>query len=77
MHNLTQIHETHLLPLQIIIDEHELPPIVTTLMKQISPISLTEADEFNQENSAHSDGNSQFVSYNPPSSEEIDSSTKL
>ncbi|GJU91851.1 retrovirus-related pol polyprotein from transposon TNT 1-94, partial [Tanacetum coccineum] len=33
------------------------------------------ADEFNQENSAHSDGNSQFVSYNPPSSEEIDSST--
>ncbi|GJY73643.1 integrase, catalytic region, zinc finger, CCHC-type containing protein [Tanacetum coccineum] len=39
------------------------------------PISLTEADEFNQEDSAHFDGNSQFVSYNPPSREEIESST--
>ncbi|GKD46371.1 retrovirus-related pol polyprotein from transposon TNT 1-94 [Tanacetum coccineum] len=37
--------------------------------------NLFEADEFNQEDSAHSDGNSQFVSYNPPSSEEIESST--
>ncbi|GKD09762.1 retrovirus-related pol polyprotein from transposon TNT 1-94, partial [Tanacetum coccineum] len=40
-----------------------------------SLISLTEADEFNQEDSAHSDGNSQFVSYNPPSSDEIESYT--
>ncbi|GJT90983.1 retrovirus-related pol polyprotein from transposon TNT 1-94 [Tanacetum coccineum] len=37
--------------------------------------NLFEADEFNQEDSAHSDGNSQFVSYNPPSREEIESST--
>ncbi|GKA29054.1 retrovirus-related pol polyprotein from transposon TNT 1-94, partial [Tanacetum coccineum] len=42
-----------------------------------SPISLTEADESNQEYSAHSDGNSQFVSYNPPSREEIESSTTV
>ncbi|GKB47875.1 retrovirus-related pol polyprotein from transposon TNT 1-94 [Tanacetum coccineum] len=59
----------------IIVDEHEAPPIVTTSDEQTSPISLTEADEFNQEDSAHFDGNSQFVSYNPPSREEIESST--
>ncbi|GJW75728.1 retrovirus-related pol polyprotein from transposon TNT 1-94 [Tanacetum coccineum] len=51
------------------------PPIATTSDEQTSPISLTEADEFNQEDSAHFDGNSQFVSYNPPSREEIESST--
>ncbi|GKC35434.1 retrovirus-related pol polyprotein from transposon TNT 1-94 [Tanacetum coccineum] len=50
-----------------IVDEHEAPPIVTTSDEQTSPISLTEADELNQEDSVHSDGNSQFVSYNPPS----------
>ncbi|GKE83951.1 retrovirus-related pol polyprotein from transposon TNT 1-94, partial [Tanacetum coccineum] len=37
--------------------------------------SLTEADEFNQEDSAEFDGNAQFVPYNPPSREEIESST--
>ncbi|GJV29648.1 retrovirus-related pol polyprotein from transposon TNT 1-94 [Tanacetum coccineum] len=56
----------------IIVDEHEAPPIVTTSDEQISPISLTEADEFNQEDSAHSDGNSQFVSYNPLSNHPLD-----
>ncbi|GJU21013.1 hypothetical protein Tco_1154355 [Tanacetum coccineum] len=59
----------------IIIDEHEAPPIVTTSDEQTSPISLTEADEFNQEDSADFDGNSQFVPYNPLSHEEIESST--
>ncbi|GJX92330.1 retrovirus-related pol polyprotein from transposon TNT 1-94 [Tanacetum coccineum] len=59
----------------IIIDEHEAPPIVTTFDEQTSLISLTEADEFNQEDSADFDGNSQFVPYNPPSHEEIESST--
>ncbi|GJT09340.1 hypothetical protein Tco_0856382 [Tanacetum coccineum] len=71
----TQIHEDSPSTSSIIVDEHEAPPIVTTSDEQTSPISLTEADEFNQEDSAHSDGNSQFVSYNPPSSEEIKSST--
>ncbi|GJS38012.1 putative ribonuclease H-like domain-containing protein [Tanacetum coccineum] len=66
----TQIHEDSPSTSSIIVDEHE-----ATSDEQISPISLTEADEFNQEDSAHSDGNSQFVSYNPPSSEEIESST--
>ncbi|GJT37466.1 hypothetical protein Tco_0937331 [Tanacetum coccineum] len=59
----------------IIIDEHEAPPIVTTFDEQTSPISLIGADNFNQEDSANFDGNSQFVSYNLPSHEEIESST--
>ncbi|GJU78368.1 retrovirus-related pol polyprotein from transposon TNT 1-94 [Tanacetum coccineum] len=59
----------------ITIDEHEAPLIVTTFNEQTSPISLTEADEFNQEDSADFDGNLHFVPYNPPSHEEIKSST--
>ncbi|GJR38773.1 retrovirus-related pol polyprotein from transposon TNT 1-94 [Tanacetum coccineum] len=43
--------------------------------KDRPPMLAPEADEFNQEDSAHFDGNSQFVSYNPPSREEIESST--
>nr|GEW48408.1 hypothetical protein [Tanacetum cinerariifolium] len=49
------------------VGEHEAPPIETTSDKQTSPISLTEVDEFHQEDSADFDGNSQFVPYNPPS----------
>ncbi|GJV91430.1 putative ribonuclease H-like domain-containing protein [Tanacetum coccineum] len=71
----TQIHEDSPSTSSIIVDEHEAPPIVTTSDEQTSPISLTEADEFNQEDSANFDGNSQFVPYNPPSHEEIESST--
>ncbi|GJU10803.1 hypothetical protein Tco_1133199 [Tanacetum coccineum] len=55
---LTQIHEDSPSTSSIIDDEHEAPPIVTTSDEQIYPISLTEADEFNQEDSAHFDGNS-------------------
>ncbi|GJV49906.1 integrase, catalytic region, zinc finger, CCHC-type containing protein [Tanacetum coccineum] len=71
----TQFHEDSPSTSSIIIDEHEAPPIVTTSDEQTSLISLTEADEFNQEDSADFDGNSQFVLYNPPSHEEIESST--
>ncbi|GJV05881.1 retrovirus-related pol polyprotein from transposon TNT 1-94 [Tanacetum coccineum] len=71
----TQIHKDSPSTSLIIDDEHDAPPIVTASDEQTSPISLIEADEFNQEDHAHSDGNSQFVSYNPPSSEEIESST--
>ncbi|GJU79424.1 retrovirus-related pol polyprotein from transposon TNT 1-94, partial [Tanacetum coccineum] len=60
----TQIHEDSPSTYSIIVDKHEAPPIVTTSDKQTSPISLTEADEFNQEDSADFDGNSQFVPYN-------------
>ncbi|GKE91046.1 retrovirus-related pol polyprotein from transposon TNT 1-94, partial [Tanacetum coccineum] len=59
----TQIHEDSPSTSSIIVDEHKAPPIVT------------EADEFNQEDSANFDGNSQFVPYNPLSHEEIESST--
>ncbi|GJS99713.1 retrovirus-related pol polyprotein from transposon TNT 1-94 [Tanacetum coccineum] len=65
----TQIHEDSPSTSSIIVDEHEAPPIVTTSDEQTSPISLTEADEIDQEDSADFDGNSQFVSYNPPSHE--------
>ncbi|GKA86962.1 hypothetical protein Tco_0808673, partial [Tanacetum coccineum] len=59
----TQIHEDSPSTSSIIVDEHEAPPIVTTSDEQTSPISLTEADEFNQEDSTNFDGNSQFVPY--------------
>ncbi|GJS83413.1 hypothetical protein Tco_0749954 [Tanacetum coccineum] len=55
---LTQIHEDLPSTSLIIVEEHEAPPIVTTSDEQTSPISLTKADEFNQEDPAHSDGNS-------------------
>ncbi|GKB23607.1 hypothetical protein Tco_0863008 [Tanacetum coccineum] len=50
--------------------------VVTTSDEQhFSNPLLTEADEFNQEDTADFDGNAQFVPYNPPSHEEIESST--
>ncbi|GJS05760.1 retrovirus-related pol polyprotein from transposon TNT 1-94 [Tanacetum coccineum] len=57
---MTQIHEDSPSTSSIIVDEHEAPHIVTTSDEQTSLISLTEADEFNQEDYAHFDGNSQF-----------------
>ncbi|GJZ56328.1 integrase, catalytic region, zinc finger, CCHC-type containing protein [Tanacetum coccineum] len=72
---LTQVHEDSSSTSSIFVDGHEAPSVVTTPDKQTSPISLTEADEFNQEDSADFDGNAQFVSYNPPSREEIELST--
>ncbi|GJT13385.1 hypothetical protein Tco_0860427 [Tanacetum coccineum] len=42
---------------------------------QIVSSGCDKADEFNQEDSADFDGNAQFVPYNPPSREEIESST--
>ncbi|GKG28821.1 hypothetical protein Tco_0416186, partial [Tanacetum coccineum] len=71
----TQVYEDSPSTSSIIVDTHEAPPIVTTFDEQISPISLTEADEFNQEDIVDFDGNAQFVPYNPPSHEEIKSST--
>ncbi|GKC19950.1 retrovirus-related pol polyprotein from transposon TNT 1-94 [Tanacetum coccineum] len=71
----TQIHEDSPSPSSIIVDEHKAYPIVTTSDEQTSPISLTMADEFNQEDSADFDGNSQFVPYNPLSRMEVESSS--
>ncbi|GJV32037.1 retrovirus-related pol polyprotein from transposon TNT 1-94, partial [Tanacetum coccineum] len=71
----TQVHEDSSSTSSIFVDAHEAPSVVTTSDEQTSPISLTEADEFNQEDSADFDGNAQFVPYIPPSRKEIESST--
>ncbi|GJQ94325.1 retrovirus-related pol polyprotein from transposon TNT 1-94 [Tanacetum coccineum] len=56
-------------------DKHEAPPIATTSDEQTSPISLNEADEFNQEDSADFDGNTIFIPYAAPNFEEAESSS--
>ncbi|GKA09397.1 hypothetical protein Tco_0688728 [Tanacetum coccineum] len=71
----TQLHEDSPSISLIIVEEHEAPPIITTSDEITSPISLTEANEFNQEDFADFDGNLNFVPYNPPSHKEIESST--
>ncbi|GKE04895.1 hypothetical protein Tco_1396913 [Tanacetum coccineum] len=70
----TQFHEDSPSTYSIIVEDHEAPPIETKSNEQTSPLSLTEADEFIQEDSANFDGSLEFVSYNPPSDEEIESS---
>ncbi|GKF41743.1 hypothetical protein Tco_0125085 [Tanacetum coccineum] len=61
----TQVYEDSPSIYSIIVDTHKAPPVVTTSAEQTSLISLTEADEFNQEDTANFDGNAQFVPYNP------------
>ncbi|GJX27934.1 hypothetical protein Tco_0236013, partial [Tanacetum coccineum] len=68
-------HEDSLSTSSIIVEEHEAPPIITTSEEQTSPISLNEADEFNQEDSIDFDGNTVFVPYDAPNFEEAESST--
>ncbi|GJS68711.1 retrovirus-related pol polyprotein from transposon TNT 1-94 [Tanacetum coccineum] len=72
---LTQFHEDSSSTSSIIVEEHEAPPIKTTSDEQTSPISLTNADEVNQEDFADFKGNLDFVPYNASSHEEIESST--
>ncbi|GJS59466.1 retrovirus-related pol polyprotein from transposon TNT 1-94 [Tanacetum coccineum] len=71
----TQFHEGSSSTSSIIVEEHVAPPIETTSNEQTSPISLTNADEINQEDSADFNGNLDFVLYNASSHEEIESST--
>ncbi|GJY62134.1 retrovirus-related pol polyprotein from transposon TNT 1-94, partial [Tanacetum coccineum] len=59
------------------IEEHEAPPIVTTSEEQTSPISLTEADEVYQEDSAEFDGNTLLTPYDALDFSEAESSTAL
>nr|GEU79850.1 integrase, catalytic region, zinc finger, CCHC-type, peptidase aspartic, catalytic [Tanacetum cinerariifolium] len=72
---LTKFHEDSPSTYSISVVEHEAPSIETTFDEQASPISLTKADEFHQEDSANFDGNSQFVTYNPSSYEAIELSS--
>ncbi|GJU39108.1 retrovirus-related pol polyprotein from transposon TNT 1-94 [Tanacetum coccineum] len=71
----TQFHEDSSSTSSIIVEEHVAPPIETTPDEQTSPISLTNAEEVNQEDSADFNGNLDFVPYNTSSHEEIESST--
>ncbi|GJV06053.1 integrase, catalytic region, zinc finger, CCHC-type containing protein [Tanacetum coccineum] len=59
----------------IIVEEHEAPLILTTSDEQTSLISLNEANESNQEDSAEFDGNTVFIPYDVLNFEEIESST--
>ncbi|GJS48720.1 retrovirus-related pol polyprotein from transposon TNT 1-94 [Tanacetum coccineum] len=74
---LTQVHNHEDSPstFSIIIEDHEVPPIVTTTDGQASPISMNEAGELNQEDSADFDGNTVFVPYDALNFEEAESST--
>ncbi|GKD34659.1 hypothetical protein Tco_1250168 [Tanacetum coccineum] len=71
----TQFHEDSSSTSSIIVEEHEAPPIETTSNEQTSPISLTNANEVNQEDSTNFNGNLDFVAYNASSHKEIESST--
>ncbi|GKA85402.1 retrovirus-related pol polyprotein from transposon TNT 1-94 [Tanacetum coccineum] len=68
-------HEDSLSTSSIIVEEHEAPPIITTSKEQTSPISLNEADEFNQEDSVDFDGKTVFVPYDALNFKEAESST--
>ncbi|GJS63891.1 hypothetical protein Tco_0678455 [Tanacetum coccineum] len=72
---LTQFHEDSPSISSIIVEDHEAPPIETTSDAQNSPLSLTEAGEFIQEDYADFDGDTQFVPYDSLNHEEIKSST--
>ncbi|GJV34916.1 integrase, catalytic region, zinc finger, CCHC-type containing protein [Tanacetum coccineum] len=61
----------------IIIEEHEAPPIVSSSDEQTAPISLIEADEFYQEDSAKLDGNTLLTPYDAPDLSKVESSTAL
>nr|GEV07450.1 retrovirus-related Pol polyprotein from transposon TNT 1-94 [Tanacetum cinerariifolium] len=56
----TQLHEDLPSTSSIGVEEHEAPPIETTSDEQTYPISLLEADELHQEDSADFNGNSQL-----------------
>nr|GEV32967.1 retrovirus-related Pol polyprotein from transposon TNT 1-94 [Tanacetum cinerariifolium] len=56
----TQFHENSPSTSSINIEEHEAPPIETTSNEQTSPITLTEDDEFHQEDSVDFDANAQL-----------------
>nr|GEX95961.1 retrovirus-related Pol polyprotein from transposon TNT 1-94 [Tanacetum cinerariifolium] len=74
-----QVHnqEDSYLTSSIDIEAHEAPPIITTSKEQNSPISLTVADDFYQEDSAELDGNTLLTSYDASDFSEAESSTNL
>ncbi|GJX40285.1 retrovirus-related pol polyprotein from transposon TNT 1-94 [Tanacetum coccineum] len=75
LHNRLTIKKTHLLHSLSLLTHKEALLVVTTSDEQTSLIFLQESDEFNQEDSADFDGNTQFVPYDSLNHEEIESST--
>ncbi|GKE70242.1 retrovirus-related pol polyprotein from transposon TNT 1-94, partial [Tanacetum coccineum] len=67
-------HEDSSSTSSILVEEHEVPPIVTISEEQTSPISINEADEFNQEDSTEFDGNIVLTPYAVPKINEAESS---
>nr|GEV62735.1 hypothetical protein [Tanacetum cinerariifolium] len=67
-------HEDPPSTFSIIVEDHEVPPIVTTSDRQASPIYINEADELNQEDFAKFDGNTLFIPYDAPNFKEAESS---
>nr|GEX59596.1 retrovirus-related Pol polyprotein from transposon TNT 1-94 [Tanacetum cinerariifolium] len=61
----------------IYIKKHVAPPIITTSGEQAYPISLNEADEFYQQDSAELDGKMLLTSYDALDFSEAESSTAL
>ncbi|GJY15953.1 copia protein [Tanacetum coccineum] len=61
----------------IIVEKDEAPPIITISEEQTSPISLNEADEFNQEDSTEFNGNTLLTPYDALDFSEAESSTAL
>ncbi|GKF93478.1 hypothetical protein Tco_0280197, partial [Tanacetum coccineum] len=59
------------------IEAHEAHPIVTTSEEYTSPISLTMADEFYQEDPAELNGNTLLTPYDAPDFSEAKSLTNL
>ncbi|GJZ63113.1 retrovirus-related pol polyprotein from transposon TNT 1-94, partial [Tanacetum coccineum] len=59
------------------IEAHEAPPIVTISEEQTSPVSLTVADEFYQEDSAELEGNTLLTPYDALDFSEAESPTNL
>nr|GEU39262.1 hypothetical protein [Tanacetum cinerariifolium] len=74
-----QVHNYEESPVttSIDIEEHEAPLIITTSKEHTSLISLTEADEFYQEDSVEFDGNTLLTSYDALDFSEAISSTTL
>ncbi|GJX78216.1 hypothetical protein Tco_0325027 [Tanacetum coccineum] len=70
-------HEDSSSTSSIDIEAHKAPPIVTTFEEQTSPISLTEADELYQEDSAKLDSNMLLTPYDASDFSEAESSTNL
>ncbi|GJU23470.1 retrovirus-related pol polyprotein from transposon TNT 1-94 [Tanacetum coccineum] len=70
-------HEDSHMTSSNIVEEYEAPPIVTTSEEQTSLISLSEADEFNQEDSTKFDGNTLLTPYDALDFSEAESSIAL